>query len=123
MTFVNNDLKMEKAEKLAVEIVFLHRELVNSKREFSISNQILRSGTSIAANIAESQYAESTSDFIHKLSISQKEANETLLWLRLLYKTNTIEKSKFNALYQQAQEILKIFSSVICTLKSKTQRP
>lgn len=113
---------MEKAEKLAVDIVTLHRYLVNDKREFTISNQILRSGTSIAANIAESQYSESVSDFIHKLAISQKEANETMLWLKLLYKTSTIEESKFRPLYEQTEEILKILTSTIRTLKSKSNQ-
>lgn len=117
---MKNDIKLEKAEKLAVDIVMLHRYLVNDKSEFTISNQILRSGTSIAANIAESQYSESTSDFIHKLAISQKEANETMLWLRLLHKTSTIEESQFRHLYQQTEEILKILTSTIRTLKSKS---
>lgn len=122
---MKNDIKLEKAEKaekLAVDIVMLHRYLVNDKREFTISNQILRSGTSIAANIAESQYSESVSDFIHKLAISQKEANETMLWLRLLYKTSTIEESKFRPLYEQTEEILKILTSTIRTLKSRTKQ-
>lgn len=116
---MNNDVKLEKAEKLAVDIVFLNRYLVNDKREFTISNQILKSGTSIAANIAESQYAESTTDFIHKLAIAQKEANETMLWLRLLRKTETIDDLRFRPVYGQTEEILRILTSVIRTLKSR----
>ena len=90
------DRKMELSEAFALRIVKLEKYLREERKERRISDQIFRSATSIGANIAESRYAESSSDFIHKLSISQKEANETLYWLRLLVKSEYID----GALYQ-----------------------
>lgn len=112
-----SDIKLEKAEDLALEIVKLHRYLTDNKREFTLSNQILRSGTSIGANIAEAQYSESNADFVHKLGISRKEANETLYWLRLLCKGDYIDKEMFLHLYSKTEEMLRILTSIILSLK------
>ena len=112
-----SDIKLEKAEDLALEIVKLHRYLTDNKREVTLSNQILRSGTSIGANIAEAQYSESNADFIHKLGISRKEANETLYWLRLLSKGGYIDKELFLHLYSKTEEMLRILTSIILSLK------
>ncbi len=114
-----NDIKLEKAEELAIEIIKLHRMLTKEQAEYTISKQILRSGTSIGANISESHFSESRADFIHKLCIAQKEANETLYWLRLLYKSSIIENVTYTALYNSTEEILKILTSAIRSLKSK----
>lgn len=94
----------------AVEIVSMYKELVEYKKEFVLSKQLLRSGTSIGAMVRESEHAESKADFIHKLSIAQKEANEVLYWLDLLNVSSFISK-------QQFQEILRLITAIIKTTK------
>ena len=84
----------EKSFLFAIEIVALYKVLAERK-EFVLSKQLLRSGTSIGANIRESEHAQSKADFIHKLSIALKEANETEYWLELLFKTRYISESEF----------------------------
>ena len=115
---MKHDIKLEKAENLALGIIRLCRLLTKEKTEYVISQQLLRSGTSIGANISEACYSESRADFVHKLCISQKEANETLYWLRLLQKSGVITESNYSPLYAQTEEILKILSSAIRSLKS-----
>lgn len=119
---MENDIKLEKAENLALDIIDLYRFLTETSKEFVISKQLLRSGTSIGANIAEAIYAESESDFIHKLGIAQKEANETLYWIRLLKKAQFIDIEQAKPIYLKTQEILRILTSVICSMKAKTGR-
>ena len=113
----NEDRKYILAEAFAVKIVELEKYLREEKRERRMSDQIYRSATSIGANISEAKYAESTSDFIHKLSISQKEANETLYWLRLLYKTKYIDDIRFSELYGDCQELLRVITKVILSVR------
>ena len=112
-----NDEKYVLAENYAVNIMSLVRYLREGRKEWTISDQICRSSTSIGANIAESKFAESTSDFIHKLSISQKETNETLFWLRILYRTGYIEQMWFESLYSEGKQILRMLSRIIISLK------
>lgn len=119
---VSYDKKYALAEAFAIRIVDLEKYLREEKKERRISDQIFRSGTSIGANIAESKYAESTSDYIHKLAISQKEANETLFWLSLLFKTGYISDKLFNSLKSDCQEILRILTSVILSIRRKEKR-
>lgn len=83
---------------------------------------MLRSGTSIGANIRESKHAESTSDFIHKLAISQKEASETEYWLIILHKTEYITQNEFDSLTSNLNELQKMISSSILTMKKKNSK-
>lgn len=108
----------EKSFDFAVSIVQLSKDL-QTKNEFILSKQVLRSGTAIGALVRESQNAESTKDFIHKLSIAQKECDETLYWLELLIETNFIHKDSFDKLHSDCNEILKILKSIILTSKRK----
>lgn len=87
-----------------------------------MSKQILRSGTSIGANIREAVNAQSKLDFIHKLSIAQKECDETIYWLELMTETNYISKEEFNELNHDAAEILKILKSIIITTKANLKK-
>ncbi|MCL1892507.1 MAG: four helix bundle protein [Alphaproteobacteria bacterium] len=109
----------EKSEDFAVRIIKLARHIRETKKEFSIADQILRSGTSIAANLAESECAISKNDFISKIYISIKECMETLLWLRLLRKTEIITERQFNSIYPECEELRKILNATIRTIKSK----
>ncbi|WP_333694293.1 four helix bundle protein [Flavobacterium sp.] len=108
----------EKSFEFAVEIVYLYRVLIE-RREFVLSKQLLRSGTSIGSNVREAEQAESKADFIHKLAISLKEANETEYWLDLLFETKFINEIEYHAIKVKNIEILKLLTSIINTSKSK----
>jgi four helix bundle protein len=103
----------------AVRVVKLYKFLTEEKKEFTISKQLLRSGTSIGANVREAEHAESKADFIHKLSISLKEANETEYWLDLLNETNYLKSSEYISIQNDIKEILKLLTSIIKTSKQK----
>ncbi len=107
----------DKSFTFAIEIVSLYKVLIE-KKEFVLSKQMLRLGTSIGANIREAEHAQSKLDFIHKLSISLKEANETEYWLDLLYKTNYITELEYQNIKIKIVEILKILTSIINTSKN-----
>ena len=109
----------EKAKVFAIEIINLYKELSENRNEFIISKQVLRSGTSIGANIAESEYASSEKDFLNKLYIALKECNETLYWLELLSKTGYLEDSKYIFIVSQCSEIKRILASSTKTIKDK----
>lgn len=87
-----------------------------------MSKQVLRSGTSIGANIAEAYYAQSDADFISKLYISRKEAAETIYWLELLYDTQYLEAMEANSMLQDCEELLKLLTSSIKTMKGKNKQ-
>ena len=102
----------------SIQIIELVKELKN-KKENIISNQVGRSGTSIGANIREANYASSKPDFISKLHIALKEANETGYWLELLYKTNCLEKAEYDRLENLCKEIRIILIKSLNTAKGK----
>ena len=108
-----------KSFQLAIRIVNLYKVLLSERKEFVMSKQLLRSGTSVGANVRESVNAQSTADFIYKLSISQKECDETLYWLELLKETDYITETEFTSMHNDATEILKIIRSIIITTKQK----
>ena len=115
-----------KSEDFAVRIINLSEYMLQnnpSKNIQSLSNQILRSGTSIAANIAESKYAQSKNDLITKLSISLKEASETSMWLRLLNRTKYISDDQYNSLHNNIDELIRILTASIKTLKTNNSNP
>ena len=100
-------------------IVNLYKFQVEKNKEFVLSKQILRSGTSIGANIREAYNAESKKDFIHKISVAQKECDETIYWLELLHKTEYLSVDLFISISNDAIELLKMIRSTIITSKSK----
>jgi four helix bundle protein len=107
----------DKSVALAIRIVNFYKYLVNEKHEYIMSKQILKSGTSLGANIREAQNAESGDDFVHKLGIAQKETAETLFWLEVLYKTQYMTESEYQSLYTDTEDLLKIIRSIILTKK------
>ena len=111
-----------KSFAFALKIVKLYQFLVKNKKEFVLSKQILRSGTSIGAMICESEHAESRLDFIHKLAIAQKEANETEYWIELLFQSKLITSESYNQTMSELKEIQKIISSIIITTKTNYKR-
>ena len=112
----------EKMLKFAVRVVKLKNYLNEQKHEYNIADQIQRSGTSIGANHRESIAAESDADFVHKLSIAQKECNETLYWLELLKETGYIDEQLFASLYADAEEIMRMLTASIITIKKKLKK-
>ena len=110
----------DKSFKLAIRIVKLCRFLKEEKAEYVLSKQLLRSGTSVGALIREAEHAESHQDFIHKMAIAQKEINETLYWLELLNATDYLTIELFNSIHIDAVEIIKLLTSILKTIKSKT---
>ncbi len=102
-----------KSFEFALRIVKLYQYLIEQKKEFVLSKQLLRSGTAIGALIRESEHAESKADFIHKLSISLKEANETEYWIELLYKSKFIAEKSFLSIQTDITEILKLLTAII----------
>ncbi|CAN5613690.1 four helix bundle protein [soil metagenome] len=109
----------EKSYKFALRMIKLFQYLLNEKKEFVLSKQILRSGTSVGANIEEAYQGESKADFIHKLAIANKEAFETNYWLRLLRDSGYLEKTLADSLLADCDEIQRILVSSIKTAKSK----
>ncbi len=111
-----------KSYKFAVRIVNLYKFLVSDKKEFVLSKQILRSGTAIGALVREGEHAQSTADFINKLSIALKEANETLYWLELLKDTDYLAENDFDSIYNDAEELVKILVRIVKTTKKQIKQ-
>lgn len=106
-----------KSFNFAIRVIRLYQFLVSEKKEYVISKQLLRSGTSVGAMIRESEHAESKSDFKHKLSIAQKEINESIYWLELLEKTDYLDEKEFNLLNNDAVEIIKLLTAIVKATK------
>jgi four helix bundle protein len=114
---MKDNIVKQKSFSFAVRIIKLYKYLGDSKKEYILSKQILRSGTAIGALVRESEYAESKKDFIHKLHIGLKEANETLYWLELLNETNFITLKMFESIKVDCEELMKLLTSIIKTSK------
>ena len=110
----------DKSLSFAVRTVNFYNFLCDQKKEFVISKQILRSGTSIGANIRESKNAESSSDYVHKLSIALKEADETQYWLEVLSQSNIIEENEYSSMNNDVKELIALLTSIIKNKKQST---
>jgi four helix bundle protein len=107
-----------KSFDFAVSIVGLYQLLCEVKKEFVLSRQLLRSGTAVGALIREAEHAESKVDFKHKMSIAQKEINETIYWLELLHKTGYLSDDRFQSINNDAVAIIKLLTSIIKSTKT-----
>ena len=114
---MNDNILVDKSFNFAIRIVKLYKYLCDSKNEYVLSKQLLRSGTSIGASINEAQEAQSKNDFMSKLSISLKEARETKYWIELLKETGYLSKSEANSIIEDLVEILKLLTSIIKSTK------
>lgn len=110
----------DKSLSFAIRTVNFYNFLCDQKKEFVISKQILRSGTSIGANIRESKNAESSSDYVHKLSIALKEADETQYWLEILSQSNIIEENEYSSMNNDVKELIALLTSIIKNKKQST---
>lgn len=116
---MKKDLLRNKSFSFALRIVKLSKYLQEEHKEYILSKQILRSGTSIGALVREAQYAQSKADFLHKLTIALKEANETEYWLLLLKESEFISINMFQSIYPDIDELLKLLISSTKTIKEK----
>ncbi len=110
-----------KSYEFALRIVSITRQLADERREYVLTKQLLRSGTSIGANVEEANQAESRKDFVHKLSIALKEASETNYWLRLLRDSRTLETETADSMIADCEQIQKILTASIRTIKRGNQ--
>ena len=119
---VENNVLAEKSIEFAIRIVNCYKYLTKQKHETVMSKQVLRSGTSIGANVHEAIYAQSKADFVNKMNISMKEAGETSYWLTILHRTEYIDTEMYNSIDSDLKEILKISASTIKTSKINEQQ-
>ena len=116
---MKQNILKDKSFQFAIRVVNLYKYLKKQHGEYILSQQIIRSGTCVGAIIREAEHAESTKDFIHKLSIGLKEANETKYWLDLLLATEFINNRMYNSINQDCEELLKL---LIASVKTSKQR-
>lgn len=115
---MKNNVILEKSKDFAIRIINLYKYICKEQNEYVLSKQILRSGTSIGANIREAVNAQSRKDFISKMQISLKEASETAYWLELLFETDYISETEFQSIYNDCIELNKLLVSILKTSKS-----
>ena len=108
-----------KSKSFATAVVFLCRDMKQNHKESVLVNQLLRSGTSIGANLHEAQYAQSTNDFISKLEIAQKECYEAEYWLEILYETNCMDEELYKKFHNECGAIRRMLIASLKTIKSK----
>lgn len=110
---------VDKSKSFALRIIKLYKYLVAEKKEYVLSKQVLKSGTSIGANVKEAIRGQSKADFYAKMNIALKETSETEYWLELLYESNYIEKRAFEDIFSDCKEIIKILMAITKTQKSE----
>ena len=124
-SIIGEDMKesvlKNKSKNFALRIIKLYKYLCEEKREYVMSKQLLRSGTSIGANVAEAYFAQSDADFIAKLCISRKEAAETIYWIELLKESDYLNYNEADTIIDDCDELLRLLTSSIKTMKNKTK--
>ena len=116
---MKENICVEKSFEFAVRIVNLSKYLTSRKKEYVLSKQLLRAGTSIGANISEAQRGQSKADFTAKMAIALKEAYETEYWLRLLYRTKYLQEKEYNSIHSDICELISILISICKTASTK----
>ncbi len=119
---MRKNIVKEKSYGFALRMLKAYRYLTQEQREFVLTKQVLRSGTAIGALVRETEYAESTTDFAHKLRIARKEANETGYWLSLLKDTDCITQKMYTSIFRDNEELLKLLTASIKTITIKTNK-
>ncbi len=108
-----------KSFTFAIRIIKLHQHFCETRHEFVLTNQLLRCGTSIGANAREAEYAQSKKDFVSKMSIALKEANETKYWLKLLHGAEYLTESQANSILSDCIELIKMLTASVKTAKQE----
>lgn len=114
---MNENITLDKSFEFAVRIVNLYKYLVREHAEYVLSKQLLRSGTSIGANVSEAQRGQTKADFAAKMNIALKEANETQYWLRLLYRTEYLGQSQFESMNTDIKELIGLLTAICKTAR------
>ena len=117
----SKNIVANKSYAFALRTIKLYKYLLSDKKEFVLSKQILRSGTSIGANVKEAEHAQSKKDFTHKMNIALKEANETEYWLMLLKDSEYINVDSFNSIHPDSVELIKLLSSIVKSSKKSLE--
>ena len=115
---LNKGVVWNKSFTFALRVVKLTKFLQAEKKEYVLSKQVVRSGTAIGALVREAEHAESKADFIHKMNIALKEANETLYWLELLHGSEYIDQQSFESIRKDSEELVKLLVSIVKTSKA-----
>ena len=115
-----NNIIVTKSKAFALRVINLNKHLCNEKKEYVLSKQLLKSGTSIGANVKEAIRGQSKADFYSKMNIALKEASETEYWLELLFESGYINETEFNSIYTDCQELIKILTSITKTQAQQT---
>lgn len=115
---MKDNVVKNKSFAFAVRVVKLYQYLCEHKKEFVLSKQLLRSGTSVGAMVREAEHAETKNDFKHKMGIAQKEINETIYWLELLKETDYLTSEQFESLNADAVEIIKLITAILKSVKA-----
>lgn len=116
-----NNIIVDKSKDFALKIISLYKYLIADKKEYVLSKQLLRSGTSIGANVREAIRGQSKADFYSKMSISLKEASETEYWLELLYESQYIDRLQYDSIYPDCQELIRILVAIVKTRETSTK--
>ena len=117
---MNENVIIEKSLDFAVRIVNLRKYLTREHKEYIMSKQVLRCGTSIGANVREAMRAQSRNDFVAKMNIALKEAFETEYWLEVLHRTDFITQKEFDSMFTECRELTNILSKIIITTKERS---
>lgn len=117
MTEKKENIVMNKSYAFALRIIKLYKHLIAEQKEYVLSKQVMRSGTSIGALVKEAEHAQSKADFINKMNIALKEANETEYWLMLLKDSQYLALNEFNSIHQDNSELIKLLASIVKTSK------
>jgi len=114
-----NNILYDKSYTFSIRIVKLAQYLTKEKKEYILSKQIMRSGTAVCALVSESKFAQSRADFLNKLMIALKEANETQYWINLLFDTDYISDIMHKSLFKDSDEVISLLVSITKTIKNK----
>jgi four helix bundle protein len=117
-----NNIALEKSRKFAIRIYNLYKHLCDEKHEYTLAKQLLRSGTSIGANLSEAQYSISKKEFLAKATISLKECAETEYWLDLLKETNLLSSTEYDSIIKDCKDLLHILIATVKTTKEKLRK-
>ena len=116
---MKDNVVRDKSKAFAIRVVKLYQYLCDERKEYVLSKQMLRSGTSVGANVKEAIRGQSKADFSAKMNIALKEISETEYWLELLYETDYLNETQFNSIFADCQELLKILYSIVKSSQSK----
>ena len=119
---MKNSVVRDKSYAFALRIIKAYKYLNQEQREFVLSKQVLRSGTSIGALVKEAEHAQSSADFVNKMNIALKEANETEYWLMLLKDSEYIDEKSYFSIHQDCSELIKLLASIVKTSKEKLEK-